>query len=86
MNRMNKDTENLLLNRIRTPYPDLFTCPFFDIKNKMCLASISPMTVGKDKVIISCGSEDYEKCPIFLCKILRSSQPKYRGVPDLYQK
>ncbi len=33
-----------------------------------------------------CETEDYDNCPLFLGRLLRNSQPRFRGVLDLALK
>ncbi|GAB4389390.1 MAG: hypothetical protein Kow0025_14480 [Thermodesulfovibrionales bacterium] len=44
-------------------------CPFGDASRGLCLASITSMPTAGN---VLCGTEDYDACPIFLSKLLRS--------------
>ena len=48
------------------------SCPYGDIIADVCRASISSMKLGMIASLYRCISEDYDGCPIFLAKILRS--------------
>jgi hypothetical protein len=52
------------------------TCPDYDCNNQVCLASSSRMIPGRKQQIRYCATDDYDNCPIYLCKALRSSAPQ----------
>ena len=52
------------------------SCPYSDIIADICRASISAMKLGLKASLGYCSGEDYDGCPIFLAKILRSRQLK----------
>jgi hypothetical protein len=53
-------------------------CPYFEA-GCACRASFSRLMVDKNRVARYCCSEDYDLCPLFLSKLLRSSRPRYGG-------
>jgi hypothetical protein len=51
-------------------------CPEYDCKKQVCLASISLMIPSRTQQMNYCATDDYDNCPIYLCKALRSSRPQ----------
>jgi hypothetical protein len=47
------------------------TCPYQPHKSYFCSASIMPMVIDSKKRSLCCNTEDFDKCPIFLAKVLR---------------
>jgi len=48
------------------------SCPYEDIVTDVCSASVSSMKLGLIMGLRFCAGEDYDGCPIFLAKILRT--------------
>jgi hypothetical protein len=44
-------------------------CPFDGVAT--CLASLSSMVLDNSKRKMSCGTDNFDDCPIFLSKVLR---------------
>jgi hypothetical protein len=49
-------------------------CPDFDTCKKICLAATGRITPGHHQQMIYCATDDYDNCPIYLGKALRSSR------------
>jgi hypothetical protein len=54
-------------------------CPYHDNLQRICRASFSEMKTGTGKIRRCCGSEDHDRCGIFLSKVLRQSRHVYTG-------
>jgi hypothetical protein len=54
-------------------------CPYHDSLQRICRASFSAMATGPGKIRRCCGSEEHDRCAIFLSKVLRQSHPVYTG-------
>jgi len=61
---MKTEMKNLIL-----PVSDQ-VCPFNGIH--ICTASLASMKIDSQKKPDVCNSEDYDNCPLFLSKVLRS--------------
>jgi hypothetical protein len=48
------------------------TCPYEDVIADVCRASITSMKLGVKAGFKFCAGEEYNGCPIFLAKILRT--------------
>jgi hypothetical protein len=51
-------------------------CPFYDSAWGLCRASTACLAPGPGQRLKYCASDDYDNCPFYLCKALRSSAPK----------
>ena len=51
-------------------------CPDYDRNKQVCLASTSLMIPSRTQQMNYCATDDYDNCPIYLCKALRSSRPQ----------
>lgn len=49
-------------------------CPDYDDNKQVCLASTSLMIPSRIQQMNYCATDDYDNCPIYLCKALRSSR------------
>lgn len=49
-------------------------CPDYDCNKQVCLASTRLMIPGRTQQMKYCATDDYDNCPIYLCKALRSSR------------
>lgn len=61
--------------------PDVFEldraeCPFYGAADSSCRASFSGMPVRRARKRLYCFSEDHDRCPLYLARLLRSSQPR----------
>ena len=52
------------------------SCPDYDLGKRICLASHSSMIPDSRDRLRYCTTDDYDNCPIYLCKALRSSVPQ----------
>lgn len=48
-------------------------CPDYDCHRQLCLASTGHLIPGRKQLLSYCASDDYDNCPIYLCKALRSA-------------
>ena len=70
----------------KTPYqPDQFSmfpsgtgCPFYNRHQTECRAAAQLHEPNNRYIVSYCSSEDYDDCPLFLCRALRSSEIKGR--------
>ena len=63
------------------------TCPFHSAADSRCRAAFSSFAPGSRFRSPRCSSEDYDDCPLFLARALRSSRPQGRREPwPLHQK
>ena len=46
-------------------------CPYRPAKNLLCSASVMAVVVNNRKKSIHCDTEDFDRCPLFLAKVLR---------------
>jgi hypothetical protein len=46
-------------------------CPYLTAKNDLCSASIMVATINNGRKAYYCSMEDYDRCPLFLAKVLR---------------
>ena len=53
-------------------------CPYFE-RGCACGASFSSLVIDRSRAATYCGGEDYDLCPLFLSKVLRSSRSRYCG-------
>lgn len=62
-------------------------CPYHDGGSK-CLAALSGLPPDRLRVRNYCSCEDYDLCPLYLARLLRSTRPRYCGATrqDLLQK
>jgi hypothetical protein len=51
------------------------SCPYFNCAGDTCQASSPATPMAGVKIMSVCAAEDYDLCPIFLAKVLRSSRP-----------
>ena len=51
-------------------------CPEYDLKRQVCKAATGYMVPNRHQQMRYCGSCDYDNCPIYLGKALRSSSPQ----------
>ncbi len=62
-------------------------CPFYQAETCTCDAAFSSTYLSPAHISHRCFSEDHEDCPLFLCKILRHSQPLFGRDPwPVHQK
>ena len=47
------------------------TCPYLTAINNFCSASIMVATINSERKASYCNTEDYDRCPFFLAKVLR---------------
>ncbi len=50
-------------------------CPFTDSTCHTCLASTSGMALDPRRRSLYCCSESFDRCPLFLSKLLRGGRP-----------
>jgi hypothetical protein len=53
-------------------------CPYYSLKLDLCLAALFYFAVDRAREECVCGTEDFDECPLFLSKILRS-----KSVPEI---
>jgi hypothetical protein len=46
-------------------------CPYRPAHNLLCSASVMAVVVDNRKKSIHCDTEDFDRCPLFLAKVLR---------------
>lgn len=51
-------------------------CPYYDCSKQLCLAAIGPLVPSRRQQMRYCVTCDYDDCPIYLGKALRSSRPQ----------
>ena len=62
-------------------------CPFHNDADGHCRAAFSGLVVDRHFRNLRCSTEDYDVCPLFLARALRSSRPLSRREPwPLQQK
>lgn len=49
-------------------------CPEYVRCKQICLASTRQMVPGRRQQMRYCATDDYDNCPLYLCKALRSSR------------
>ncbi|MDA8169650.1 MAG: hypothetical protein M0Z59_08155 [Nitrospiraceae bacterium] len=49
------------------------SCPYYSKKIDLCMASLFYFAIDKLREEYYCGNEDYDQCPMFLSKLLRTS-------------
>jgi len=69
------------------PAGDSSCCPYHGIDAR-CRAAASGLAPDRRRVRNYCTCEDYDLCPLYLSKLLRSSRARYCGTShhDLAQK
>lgn len=53
-------------------------CPYYSVKLDLCLAALFYFAIDRAREECVCGTEDFDDCPLFLSKVMRS-----RSVPDI---
>jgi hypothetical protein len=56
------------------PHPKIdseLICPFLTMESNFCSASIMAATMNNERRASYCSTEDYDRCPLFLAKVLR---------------
>ena len=53
---------------------NLFGCPDYAACKQVCLASTGQIVPSRRQQMSYCATDDYDNCPIYLCKALRSSR------------
>lgn len=53
-------------------------CPFHNETNGQCRAAFSDRPIDSKIRNLRCSTEDYDGCPLFLARALRSSTPQAR--------
>lgn len=48
-------------------------CPYWTAKSIFCSASIMIVAIDDRKRALYCCTEDHDRCPLFLAKVLRGS-------------
>jgi hypothetical protein len=62
-------------------------CPFHNDADGHCRAAFSGLTVDRQFRNLRCSTEDYDGCPLFLARALRSSRPQSCREPwPIWQK
>ncbi len=62
-------------------------CPFHSDADGHCRAAFSGQPIDRHFRNLRCTTEDYDGCPLFLARALRSSRPQSRREPwPLHQK
>lgn len=61
--------------------PNIDVCPFHNDADGHCRAAFSGLPVGRHSRNLRCTTEDYDGCPLFLARALRSSRPQSRREP-----
>jgi hypothetical protein len=51
-------------------------CPDYDCGKQICLAAMEHLAPNRLQQIRYCATCDYDNCPIYLAKALRSSRPE----------
>jgi hypothetical protein len=46
-------------------------CPYLTATSNFCSASIMVATINSERKASYCNTEDYDRCPLFLAKVLR---------------
>jgi hypothetical protein len=46
-------------------------CPYHDVVSNICAASLSSITVDRDRNSGYCATDNYDNCALFLSKTLR---------------
>lgn len=49
-------------------------CPDYDGARQVCLAATTQLIPGRKQQMAYCASDDYDNCPVYLGKALRSSR------------
>ncbi len=62
------------------------SCPYFETSNLNCQLNCESSKTTATQQLNYCKTEDYDNCPRVLCRVLRNSRPKFRGVSDLSLK
>lgn len=57
------------------PAPDVHVsaCPYRKATSAYCSASVMPLSISKRQDASYCGTENFDHCPVFLAKVLRSN-------------
>lgn len=50
------------------------SCPEYDGNKQVCLAATTLMVPDRRQQMQYCATDDYDNCPVYLCKALRSSR------------
>lgn len=51
-------------------------CPDYDCIKQICIAATGPLMPSRRQQMRYCSTCDYDNCPIYLGKALRSSRPQ----------
>lgn len=57
----------------RSLHPRSLTCPYWKKSAANCPASIMAMAIPHRRKSLYCRTEDFDRCPIFLAKVLRGA-------------
>lgn len=52
-------------------------CPFLDTRHHLCQAAFSGRSLDRRRREKVCATDDHDRCPLFLSKLLRSSRPHF---------
>lgn len=76
-------THGIYLNMTRPRRLTQVACPDYDYRTCVCLASTTQLSPGLKQRMNYCTTDDYDNCPIYLCKALRTSTPHGLDREDL---
>lgn len=54
-----------------SPHGSESICPFRPSTSFFCSASVMPLVIDSRKRLLCCNTEDFDRCPIFLARVLR---------------
>ena len=52
-------------------------CPFFESRQHLCQAAFSGRSLDRRRGEKLCATDEHDRCPLFLSKLLRSSRPHF---------
>ena len=60
-------------NKYSTESIENSICPYRNVHSMYCSASIMRMLIGRQRNMNYCLTEDFDRCPVFLAKVLRGN-------------
>lgn len=58
-------------------FPEISVCPFLDAQQRSCHAAFSGAGLERRRKETLCLSDEHDRCPLFLSKLLRTNRPHF---------
>lgn len=63
-------------------FPENAVCPFLDAHQRTCHAAFSTAGLDRRRRETLCSSDEHDRCPLFLSKLLRANRPHFGFAPQ----